>query len=141
MSGPLPVTQLREAAALAAERTSLRRVAKRIGITHRSLAKFLEGANPRPATLRKLTAWFAVETLAPNRRAVERGRAAMSGDEAYMLLRSLVREFPPGRRTTVIRRLVDVLTDAYPKESLEQQWLTDLRRHLGPSSRSPKGSE
>jgi hypothetical protein len=60
---PLPergarLEAIREAARLATEAGSLRRVARQIGLSPMGLRHFLDGRRPYQATLRKLTIWY-----------------------------------------------------------------------------------
>jgi AcrR family transcriptional regulator len=52
------VEAIREAARLATEATSLRAVARAVGMSPMGLKHFLEGRSPYTATLRRLTIWF-----------------------------------------------------------------------------------
>lgn len=54
------VDAIREAARLAVEATSLRAVARAIGMSPMGLKHFLAGTKPYRATERKLTAWYMV---------------------------------------------------------------------------------
>lgn len=57
-SGSARLQSLRSAVAEAVERSSLRRVAVAVGMSHTGLLAILEGGVPRPSTLRKLEAWY-----------------------------------------------------------------------------------
>lgn len=52
------IEAIREAARLAAEASSLRRVARQMGLSPMGLKNFLDGRSPYAATRRKLTVWF-----------------------------------------------------------------------------------
>ncbi|HYH82354.1 MAG TPA: hypothetical protein VEX86_21360 [Longimicrobium sp.] len=52
------VEAIREAARLATEATSLRAVARAVGMSPVGLKHFLDGRRPYTATLRRLTIWF-----------------------------------------------------------------------------------
>jgi hypothetical protein len=63
---PLPdaavrVEAIREAARLAVAETSLRAVARAVGLSPMGLSNFLDGRRPYTATLRKLTIWYVAE--------------------------------------------------------------------------------
>jgi hypothetical protein len=55
------VEAIREAARLAVAETSLRAVARAVGLSPMGLSNFLGGRRPYTATLRKLTIWFAAD--------------------------------------------------------------------------------
>jgi len=57
MSEPA-VAELRASVRRAVASSSLRAVADQVGVTHRGLAKFIDGSRPRSGTVRKLTAWY-----------------------------------------------------------------------------------
>ena len=57
MSEPV-VGALREGVRRAVAVSSLRAVAEQVGLTHRGLAKFLDGSTPHSGTVRKLTQWY-----------------------------------------------------------------------------------
>lgn len=54
----IPVSRLREAVEARVRATSRRRTASEVGLSPRGLYKFLEGATPHPATVRKLEQWY-----------------------------------------------------------------------------------
>ena len=61
MSSPdrgVRVEVIREAARLAVDATSLRAVARAVGVSPMGLKNFIDGRNPYRATLRKLTIWY-----------------------------------------------------------------------------------
>src|ERR1700741_2084285 len=58
--GDVSVPVIRQAAALAVEATSLRAVARAVGISPMGLRNFLRGREPYSATRRRLTAWFVI---------------------------------------------------------------------------------
>lgn len=62
------VEAIREAVRLAVAETSLRAVARAVGLSPMGLSNFLDGRRPYTATLRKLTAWFIAEGARPGAR-------------------------------------------------------------------------
>lgn len=58
--GDVSVSVIRQAAALAVEATSLRAVARAVGVSPMGLRNFLRGREPYSATRRRLTAWFVL---------------------------------------------------------------------------------
>lgn len=61
--GGVRVEAIREAARHATQATSLRAVARQVGMSPMGLKHFLEGRRPYKATLRKLTVWFIAHGL------------------------------------------------------------------------------
>src|ERR1035437_9833746 len=56
-----PIDMLREAVAQKAAVTSVRQVAREVGISRMGLTAFLQEAKPHSRTYRKLIAWFLLE--------------------------------------------------------------------------------
>lgn len=67
MSAPEPVRVhvLRNAVIQASDRRTLRAVAAEIGMSHSGLFSFIEGGEPRSATLKKLQAWYIKHAAEP----------------------------------------------------------------------------
>jgi hypothetical protein len=61
VTGTLSDEVLRAAVRTAVQSSSQRTVAEQIGLTHRGLAKFLDGSTPRENTRRKLREWYVRE--------------------------------------------------------------------------------
>lgn len=61
MSGAPSDEVLRAAVRTAVQSSSQRIVAEQIGVTHRGLAKFMDGSSPRENTRRKLREWYVRE--------------------------------------------------------------------------------
>lgn len=57
----VPVGWIRKAVATRADETSLRAVAREIGVSHDGLRKFLQGARPQARTEIKLQRWFEAQ--------------------------------------------------------------------------------
>ncbi|HEU4558525.1 MAG TPA: hypothetical protein VFS20_11780 [Longimicrobium sp.] len=64
MSGAPSDEVLRAAVRTAVQSSSQRVVAEQIGLTHRGLAKFMDGSSPRENTRRKLREWYVREATA-----------------------------------------------------------------------------
>ncbi|MBV9109493.1 MAG: hypothetical protein JO306_08820 [Gemmatimonadetes bacterium] len=73
-----PVEAIRQAARLATEATSLRAVARAIGMSPMGLKHFLEGRRPYSATLRKLNVWFVAHSAQELSFGEEPARAALT---------------------------------------------------------------
>ena len=108
MSAP-PVDVLRDAARRAAASTSLRATASEIGITHRSLARFLAGeTETRESTTRKLRDWYV-------------RRAASTGD--------VTAETAEAALSVLVAELVDVLGKHHDRSKRERPaWLRKMTR-------------
>lgn len=115
---------IREAARLATEATSLRAVARAVGMSPMGLKHFLDGRNPYTATLRRLTIWFVAhgaEGGAPE----ELIRAAMG-----MLLEGL----PESGRPRGRQALLDVVERMHRQAGTQPPaWLAVLRTGSEPA--------
>ena len=97
MSEPV-VGTLREGVRRAVAASSLRAVAEQVGLTHRGLAKFLEGSTPHSGTVRKLTRWYVSHPS---------GAEPISPDVAKATLTFLLSGIP---EATIERAVRDVAT-------------------------------
>ena len=91
---------LRAAVRSAVQSSSQRIVAEQIGLTHRGLAKFLDGSTPRENTRLKLREWYVRE--ASTRPMVDKATVAAAID---VLLRGLP-EGEKGRAVAVLNEAV-----------------------------------
>jgi hypothetical protein len=89
----LAVDTLRQAARARVNETSLRVAAGEIGMSHRGLEGFINGARPHPQTVQKLTTWYA-------RRAAE-GAFDSSRELVDLALTILANCFPSAVRVQV----------------------------------------
>jgi AcrR family transcriptional regulator len=71
------VQAIREAVKLAIEATSLRKVARAVGMSPMGLKHFAAGTTPYSATFRKLLAWYAVHQAEAGGFSVETVRGAL----------------------------------------------------------------
>jgi hypothetical protein len=118
--------QLRAAVSAAVERSSLRGVARDVGLSPTGLGKFLAGSQPYPSTRRKLERWFASQ-------AREQGGDFGSGD-ALHVVRVLLHDLPPDAQPAAQERLIAALESVYAGSRLgAPAWLRSLRGPL-PSS-------
>lgn len=127
-SGLPSVGRLREVAAGRVEATSLRRVARAVGITPMGLRYFLDGGEPRPATRRKLEEWFV-------REAANRGRDTHTEAELAALA-LLERDVSARSRSEVRARVLAVYEEAFnsaqiPRPSWLERALEELRGEDG----------
>lgn len=91
------VDVLRDAAARARAVHGLRATAREIGMTGPGLQAFLDGSDPQPQTVARLTAWYL-------RTAGERGDV-VTGPTARAAVRLLVDFLPPKERTEALRAI------------------------------------
>jgi transcriptional regulator with XRE-family HTH domain len=105
MTTPEPeVSLLRIRAALRrrAEETSLREVAREVGMSHRGLSLLIKGARPQSRTHKKLAQWYA-GVLRSDASTLEVGEA----------LDVLMRGIPEESRSAARRRTVEFVTELY----------------------------
>lgn len=103
---PSPVVslpRLREAVRGRVADAGLRPVAREVGITHRGLELFLDGAKPQPKTLAKLLRWYGEHLAA------QEGPPISESDALLVLLRPL----PPGARPHARVRTLEFLGEVY----------------------------
>jgi hypothetical protein len=97
----VPIERLRELLVARVEASSIRSVAKDVGLPPNGLSYFLEGGSPRTATVRKLEAWYVREAArAEGQLSAEAGRAALS---------ILLRYVPPAARKGARARMTTLL--------------------------------
>lgn len=112
----VPLERVREMLALRAEETSLRQVAREVGMSPSGLQKLLDGAQPYSATSRKLARWYVRES--------GHYGGELSAGSAAAALSVLLQDLSPAARDTGRRRLLDLLEDLYPSPP---EWLVELR--------------
>lgn len=99
----VPIERLRELLGARVEASSIRSVAKEVGLPPNGLSYFLEGGSPRTATVRKLEAWYVRDAARTEGQPTdEAGRAALT---------LLVRYVPPGARKGARARMISLLED------------------------------
>jgi hypothetical protein len=127
MSSPdrrVPVEAIRQAARLATEATSLRAVARAVGMSPMGLKHFLDGRRPYSATLRKLNVWFVSHAQDQQGFPEAAARAALA---------LLVDGIPESGRDEAAAAVVDDLWRMHLRfGSRPPAWLTALRG--GPES-------
>lgn len=115
------VDRLRDAVSLRVQATSLRSVARQVGMSPSGLDKFLSGGTPYAKSRRKLFDWLQRErSNLPSGLAVD-GMAAALG--------SLVRDLAPERREPALYALIDTLRGLYSTHAEScPPWLSELAR-------------
>ncbi len=110
------VDTLRRAVAGSVSATSLRQVAREVGMSPTGLRKFLSGTTPYSATRKKLEGWY-----------VRRGRAP-DVHSALAALEVLVLDLPPAERIRAMERIVDGLERS--RTGKLPGWIKQLRSPL-----------
>ena len=123
-SGPLSVERLRELAVTRVEATSLRQVAREVGVTAMGLRYFLDGGEPRPATRRKLEEWFVQQMS-------NEGGDNSVGEAELAALALLERDVPAGRRAGARSRVVSAFEEIFDTAKLPHPgWLRKARDNI-----------
>lgn len=121
--------RLREAVRERVEASSLRHVARQVGMSPTGLRKFLEGGIPYQKSRRRLFDWLQRE---------HRGAGEEGGGEMGDALASLVAELPPERREAALGALVETLRSVYGSHAeAAPAWLGELGR--GEDDPAPDG--
>jgi hypothetical protein len=121
MSGEaaVPLARLREAVAARAEATSLRRVAREIGVSPSGLHYFLRGGSPYSPTRHKLERWYVREAPAPYE--------GLSAGAVRALLSAMVQDLPPSARRPAMDAILAATAAAYRARGVVPPgWLTTL---------------
>ncbi len=119
-SGQGQVSRLRGAVSRSVLATSLRHVARDVGMSPTGLQKFISGAQPYSATMKKLVLWYARSGQSPDRHS------------ALAALEVLVQELPPAERQEAMERILLVLeTWNQEKTRTVPVWILELRSQIG----------
>lgn len=117
------IKHLRETAAARVENTSLRSVAREIGMSPTGLKKFLLGTAPYSPTLRRLRNWYVQYA------AVQGG--AVELEDAWAALSVLVHDLPPEPRRDAAGCLLECVGRGYDQAGRARPgWLGDLRGRM-----------
>jgi len=118
------VHHLRETAAARVESTSLRGVAREIGMSPTGLKKFLLGTAPYSPTLRRLRKWYIQHAALPT--------GEVSQHDASAALAVLTHDLPPEPRRTAADCVLDCLAKGYDASGRGRpRWVADLRAQYG----------
>jgi hypothetical protein len=118
------VRHLRDAAAARVESTSLRSVAREIGMSPTGLKKFLMGTAPYSPTVRRLRRWYLQYAALP--------AAQVSYQDASNALVVLVHDLSPEPRREVADCVLECLARGYDaSERSRPDWVGELRAQLG----------
>jgi hypothetical protein len=122
------VRHLRETAAARVERTSLRGVAREVGMSPTGLKKFLMGTAPYSPTVRRLRRWFLQYAALPT--------AEVTHQHAESALVVLTHDLAPDARRDASECLLECLARAYEASGRAQPaWIAELRAEHGPRPR------
>jgi transcriptional regulator with XRE-family HTH domain len=116
------IRHLRETAQARVENTSLRSVAREIGMSPTGLKKFLQGTAPYSPTLRRLRNWYV------HYAAVQAGEVLTQ--DATAALAVLVHDLSPDPRRNAASCVLDCVSRGYDESGKARpQWITELRAH------------
>ena len=125
------ITRLREAVTIRVQATSLRSVARQVGMSPSGLDKFLAGGMPYQKSRRKLFDWLHRER--------NNLGADLTVDGIAAALGSLVRDLPPDRRETALHTLLHTLTSLYGEHAeTAPAWLAEITRKAAEGSAFPE---
>jgi hypothetical protein len=116
------IRHLRETAAARVENTSLRSVAREIGMSPTGLKKFLQGTAPYSPTLRRLRNWYV------HYAAVQSGEVLTQ--DATAAIAVLVHDLSPDPRRVAAGCVLDCVTRGYDQSGKTRPvWINELRAH------------
>lgn len=126
--------RLRETVALRVQASSLRTVARQVGMSPVTLERFLAGEVPYTRGRQRLQEWWDREGAKP------RSDLTVAGVE--VAIGALVRDLPPEHRVEAIRRVVEALGRVYREQGAEPPaWLERLAElWSGAAGGEPGGS-
>lgn len=118
------VQHLREMAAARVENTSLRGVAREIGMSPTGLKKFLMGTSPYSPTLRRLRKWYLQHAALPT------GEVSYHDASAAMVV--LTHDLQPDPRREAADCVLECLERGYDRSGRSRpRWVTELRAEFG----------
>lgn len=125
------ITRLREAVTIRVQATSLRSVARQVGMSPSGLDKFLSGAMPYQKSRRRLFDWLHRER--------HNLGADLTVDGIAAALGSLVRDLPPDRRAQALHTLLDTLRSLYAEHTeTAPRWLAEITQKAAEGSAFPE---
>jgi len=128
--------RMRESVAMRVEATSLRSVARQVGMSPSGLEKFLAGGTPYTRSRQKLQDWWTREGHQP--------RSDLSAEGIEVVMAALVRDLPPEKRGPTMKRLVRAVRGLYETqgaicppwlEELSERWVPERDWDRAPSER------
>lgn len=125
------ITRLREAVTIRVQATSLRSVARQVGMSPSGLDKFLSGAMPYQKSRRRLFDWLHRER--------NNLGADLTVDGIAAALGSLVRDLPPARRGHALDTLLGTLRGLYNEHTeTSPPWLAEITRKAAEGTAFPE---
>ena len=115
---PTSLERMRESVAIRVQATSLRAVARQVGMSPTGLEKFLRGGTPYARSRQKLHDWWMREGSTP--------RAEVTSEGVSVALGALVRDLAPPFRDEAVRDLLRTLLAAYASRGPVPAWLDEL---------------
>lgn len=113
------IERVRENVAIRVQATSLRAVARQVGMSPTGLEKFLAGGMPYTRSRQKLQDWWEREGSRPV--------SDITAEGVEIAIGALVRGLPPEHRAPTVSRLVGDLRDAYETSgAVRPPWLAQL---------------
>lgn len=117
----IAISTLRDAVRDAIGRTSSRAVSRALGISPPAVREFAGGAEPRNATIRKLTAWYIRERE-------QRSDPALDAETAAAAIALLLEHIPARDRDDTRAALLELIrSKGRQVGALEPAWISDLR--------------
>jgi hypothetical protein len=124
--------RLRETVSLRVQATSLRAVARQVGMSPSGLEKFLSGGTPYSRSRQKLQDWWEREGSRP--------RNEVSREGIEVAVGALVRDLPPEFRAEAVQRLLSALRQVYHEQGATfPAWLDTLASSWVPGMEIPGG--
>jgi hypothetical protein len=105
------IPRIREAVIERVERTTLREVARQIGMTASGLTKFMGGGEPYRKIRRRLEAWYVRKAAR-----VPAGEGVPSADAAAAAIRILATYLPPAGRGAFVDELLGKMDGVLPPD-------------------------
>jgi DNA-binding phage protein len=118
-------SHLRQVTAQRVADTSLRKVAREIGMSATGLSKFLDGNAPYLPTLNRLRNWYLRHAARP--------AGTLSQEDAYAALGLLVHDLAPDARQGAIEAMVACMREGYQRSGQpEPEWVGELPARFPP---------
>ena len=114
------IRHMRESAAAHVENTSLRQVAREIGMSPTGLKKFLDGTSPYSPTIRRLRNWYV--------RHVAIQQSKVETVDASAAIAVLMHDLSADSRRGAALHVLDAVGDGYARSGKARpEWLSELR--------------
>jgi transcriptional regulator with XRE-family HTH domain len=118
-------SHLRQVTAQRVAATSLRKVAREIGMSATGLSKFLDGNAPYLPTLNRLRNWYLRYAATP--------AGTLSEEDAYAALALLVHDLAPDARQGAIEAMLACMREGYQRSGQpEPAWVAELPARFPP---------